>query len=336
MQVKKNLTIDDIARDLGVSKTTVSRAISGKGRIGEATRLRVQEYIEKCNYRPSAAAKGLAESRTYNIALVLPKSFISLDQPHFRQNMSAICEEAFQQDYNVLVCLSTDDTPAALLRTLANRKVDGVILSRTVEHDAMVGILSDRNIPFATIGSLHPSEQGLAAVEADHDHIGGCREFTLHFLKQGTGKIAILGNDIHYIVNQSRQAGIMQAVSQLGIPEKDLAFRFNLGDNRACIRAVEELLQQGFTRFIAMDDGVCLRILAYLNALGKRIPENIQIVSMHDAPQLLTTNPPVSALEFNAYELGHAACRELLNYLKEKPYEPKPLLGYRIHMRQST
>ena len=128
----------------------------------------------------------------------------------------------------------------------------------------------------------------------------------------------------------------MQAVSQLGIPEKDLAFRFNLGDNRACIRAVEELLQQGFTRFIAMDDGVCLRILAYLNALGKRIPENIQIVSMHDAPQLLTTNPPVSALEFNAYELGQAACRELLNYLKEKPYEPKPLLGYRIHMRQST
>lgn len=335
MDQKKNLTIDDIARDLGVSKTTVSRAISGKGRIGKATRLRVQEYIEKCNYRPSAAAKGLAESRTYNIALVLPKSFISLDQPHFRQCMSAICEEAFQQDYNVLVCLSTDDTPAALLRTLDNRKVDGVILSRTVEHDTMVHILSSRNIPFATIGSLHADEQGLAAVEADHDQIGGCREFALEFLKRGTGKVAVLGNDIHYIVNQSRQAGFLQAAAELNIPEKDIAIRFNLGDHRTCIRVVEELLQQGFTRFIAMDDEVCLRILGYLNALGKRIPENIQIISMHDAPQLLTANPPVSALEFNAYELGQAACRELLNYLKGKPYEPKPMLGYRIHMRQS-
>ena len=90
MEIKHNLTIDDIARDLGVSKTTVSRAISGKGRISEATRARVQEYIQKHNYRPNAAAKGLAESRTYNIALVLPKAFIKLNLPHGRQCMSAI------------------------------------------------------------------------------------------------------------------------------------------------------------------------------------------------------------------------------------------------------
>jgi len=59
---KHNITIDDIARDLGISKTTVSRAISGKGRISGATRDRVREYIKACNYRPSASAKGLAES----------------------------------------------------------------------------------------------------------------------------------------------------------------------------------------------------------------------------------------------------------------------------------
>ena len=102
-----HITIDDIARDLGVSKTTVSRAISGKGRISETTRTRVLDYIQACNYRPSAAAKGLAESRTYNLALVLPKSFIQLDLPYIRQAMNAICEEAFTWDYNILVCLST-------------------------------------------------------------------------------------------------------------------------------------------------------------------------------------------------------------------------------------
>lgn len=77
MERKQNLTIDDIARDLGVSKTTVSRAISGKGRISPATRSRIQEYIQKCNYRPNAAAKSLAESRTYNMALVLPRPCLS-------------------------------------------------------------------------------------------------------------------------------------------------------------------------------------------------------------------------------------------------------------------
>ena len=62
MTQKRNITIDDIARDLGVSKTTISRAISGKGRISEATRAKVMDYIQQCNYRPSAAAKGLAET----------------------------------------------------------------------------------------------------------------------------------------------------------------------------------------------------------------------------------------------------------------------------------
>jgi hypothetical protein len=170
-----HITIDDIARDLGVSKTTISRAISGKGRISEATRIRVLDYIQACNYRPSAAAKGLAESRTYNLALVLPKSFIQLDLPYIRQAMNAICEEAFTWDYNILVCLSTDEQPDSLLRTLDNRKVDGVILSRTVENDKLVDILLERDIPFAfkTLTNLKAITSPLALIV-----LGGQSEFS--------------------------------------------------------------------------------------------------------------------------------------------------------------
>lgn len=69
---RKNYTIEDIARELGVSKTTVSRAISGKGRISQATRERVMQFIEAHDYRPNVMAKGLAQRKTYNIALLLP------------------------------------------------------------------------------------------------------------------------------------------------------------------------------------------------------------------------------------------------------------------------
>ena len=65
--MSKNITISDVAEALGVSKTTVSRAISGKGRIGEATRQRVMEYITEHDYKPNVIAKGLAQSKTYNI-----------------------------------------------------------------------------------------------------------------------------------------------------------------------------------------------------------------------------------------------------------------------------
>lgn len=335
MTTKQNLTIDDIARDLGVSKTTVSRAISGKGRISPATRQRVQEYIEQCNYRPSAAAKGLAESKTYNLALVLPRSFINLGQPYTRMSMSAICEEAFIQDYNILVCLSTDDTMAPLLRTLDNRKVDGVILSRTVENDALVDILFKRGIPFATIGSLTADCRGKAAVEADHDQIGGCRAFATEFFHACPGTVAVLGNDMNYIVNQSRIAGIQQAMKAQGIPEEKVAFYLDLKSNDLIYRALDDLLAKGIRSILFMDDGVCINALPYLKNLGMKIPEDLHIASLYDSDELANQNPPISALQFDAAALGRVTCRELLRCLQGEEFDPQPILGYRIIHRSS-
>ena len=333
---KENLTIDDIARDLGVSKTTVSRAISGKGRISAATRDRVQAYIHECNYRPSAAAKSLAESRTYNLALVLPRSFIQLDLPYIRKSLNAICEEAFLRDYNILLCLSIDDNQDMLLRTLDNRKVDGVILSRTVENDKIVDLLYQRGIPFSTMGSLPSQCHGMAAVEVDHDQVNGCRDFSSVFLRKGSGKVALLGNDMRYIVNQSRLTGFNQAVENLGFPQEDVVMKVNLYTEASCDQAVEALLTQGVRRFLAMDDGICLWVLNALIARGISIPAQAQLASLSDNDLLQTCQPPISALQFDAAELGRVSCRELLRCLLGEEYQSNSILGYQLVMREST
>jgi len=333
MQKKQNLTIDDIARDLGVSKTTVSRAISGKGRISTATRQRIQAYIQEKNYRPSAAAKGLAESKTYNVALVLPRSLFKLDMPFIRKSMTAICEEAFLQDYNILLCLSTDDNPASLLRTLDNRKVDGVILSRTVENDVLVDVLNQRGIPFATMGSLPAHGKGKATVEADHDQVGGCSAFTVAFLRGCQERVAILGNDMNYIVNQSRLSGFLRGADILGLEHSNIQFRHGLGTALECFEAVDELLKKGVRRIIAMDEEVCLNILMHLREKGVSIPEDVQVGSLYDSEQLAVWCPGIPALSFDAAELGRVTCRELLHYLRGEEYNPTPTLGYRILMR---
>lgn len=336
MTQKRNLTIDDIARELNVSKTTVSRAISGKGRISDATRQRVNAYIQAHNYRPSAAAKGLAESKTYNLALVLPKSFIQMDLPYVRQSMNAICEEAFIWDYNILISLSTEEYPESLLRTLDNRKVDGVILSRTVEDDAIVDMLQNRGIPFATIGSLPPKSTATATVEADHDQVGGCCAFTKSILQGTTEKVALLGNDMRYVVNQSRLAGFREATAVLNLPEENIYLRMGLGKSAACSAAVHELVALGVKRFLCMDDEVCIFTLAALMEAGIKIPEDVQIASMFDSERLVACPIPVTALRFDAAELGQTACRELLRCLHNETYDPKPILGYRIIPRGST
>lgn len=329
MNKPKNLTIDDIAERLGVSKTTVSRAISGKGRISAATRERVMAYIQETHYRPSAAAKGLAESKTYNLALLVPRSLFKLDMPFIRRSMTAICEEAFLQDYNILLCLSTDDNPASLLRTLDNRKVDGVILSRTVENDPVVQVLCDRGIPFATMGSLPPSFKGKATVEADHDQVGGCSAFTAAFLRGERSAVGVLGNDLTYIVNQSRLQGVKDGVTLLDLPEEQVHLHNGIGSMESCRSAVEDLLKKGVHRFIAMDDEVCRKLLTCLQEKGLRVPEDVRVGSLYDSDAL----HQVPALSFDAAELGRVTCRELLHYLRDEEYIARPTLGYRIMKR---
>ena len=336
MTNKPNLTIDDIARELGVSKTTVSRAISGKGRISAATRDRVQAFIELHNYRPNAAAKGLAESRTYNLALVLPRDFINLDIPFYRRSMSAICEEAFFHDYNVMVCLSTDNDHSSLTRTLDYRKVDGVILTRTVENDDMLDLLTKRGIPFATLGSLPARNQGAAMVEADHNQIDGCREFSRLFLGKSRERTALLGNDLNYVVNQSRMLGFRQACQELNLSMDMTPVRVGINDQESCTAAVDELLKQGVRRFACMDEDICIRTWRALKQNGLTVPADAELISLSDSDLLARPDVSISALNFDSAELGRSACRELLNALCDKPYDPKPLLGYEICLRNST
>lgn len=336
MNPKHNITIDDIARDLGVSKTTVSRAISGKGRIGAATRERVLEYIQAINYRPSATAKGLAKSRTYNLALVLPQTFIKLDLPFVRQYMSAICEEALHHSYYVLLCPTTETESDPLIQALDHRKVDAVILTRTMENDPVVELLAQRGIPFATIGSLPEQYRDLAVVEADHDQPGGCYRFIRRILSGRSMKTALLVNDAGYIINQSRLKGFRKACRELGIPEEEAPVRFGLNDEAQCHAAVDELLCGGTRRFICADDDICRRAMHYLAKTGLRMPQDVQLASLHDSDALAQMEPSISGLRFDTAELAQTTCRELLNYLNDLPHDPKPRLGCEIFLREST
>ena len=101
----RNLTIADVAEALGVSKTTVSRAISGKGRIGVATRDRVLKYIEEHDYKPNVIAKGLAQSKTYNLCVVMPADYAVVDLTFFQECLLGIQEIAGIMEYDILLSI---------------------------------------------------------------------------------------------------------------------------------------------------------------------------------------------------------------------------------------
>lgn len=104
-------TIQDVAKELGVSTSTVSRAISGKGRIGKETRERVLKYIEENGYYPNAAAQSLAQSKTNNIAIILPEVDTLVEMPFFHTCMYAVEEMAQANDYDILVVITSGKDP---------------------------------------------------------------------------------------------------------------------------------------------------------------------------------------------------------------------------------
>ena len=116
----KKITISDIAEALNVSKTTVSRAISGKGRISEETRQKVLAYIQEKDYKPNVIAKGLAQQKTYNIALVIPGDCNLVDMPFFQNSMQGICEEASRNDYDVMLVTTAGKDYSNLERKISS------------------------------------------------------------------------------------------------------------------------------------------------------------------------------------------------------------------------
>ena len=130
------ITISDVAEALGVSKTTVSRAISGKGRIGEATRQKVLAYIEEHDYKPNVIARGLAQSKTFNLCVVMPEDYALVDLPFFQEVITGIQEIAGMNEYDILLCICQENDITSLERIVRNRKVDGIVLLRTFLKDA--------------------------------------------------------------------------------------------------------------------------------------------------------------------------------------------------------
>ena len=183
----EKMTIEQVADALGVSKTTVSRALSGKGRISEATRAKVYAYLGRTRTEP-AAPQGGEKVRTNNIAMIVPQRFITLDLPFLRKCMGGICIMADQRGYDLMLCYASNTEYSQLQRQLANHKVDGVILTYAMADDPCIELLRQYETPFVLIGR----SEDKTIPQADNDQVAAACEMTRILLQLGAKRIALL------------------------------------------------------------------------------------------------------------------------------------------------
>jgi len=329
---QQSLTISDVAAALKMSKTTVSRAISGKGRVSEETRVRVQEYIQQHNYRPNAVARSLAQSKTYNIALVISSQFSNFDLPFVRKSMTAVCEAAGQNEYDILLTIADRDGDMPMRRLLDKGKVDGALLTRAVENDPLTALLKSRELPFVVMGNLADK----SIFQVDNDQVGGCCELTALLLKMGSQRIALLGGSRGYTVNMSRLYGYEKAHRQAGVPiQSDLIF-MDLETVSAQLVALDQALRRKPDCILCMDDSLSLTVFKELKKRGIRVPEDINLASMYDSEALEENIPPITALQFDAEKLARTAYSMLLDAINGNSVNNSLELGYQVAIRRST
>lgn len=328
----KNITIADVAEALGVSKTTVSRAISGKGRIGKETRSRVLAYIEELNYKPNVIAKSLAQSKTYNLCVVMPGEYDVVDLTFFQECLFGIQEIAGIMEYDLLLSICHTNDISSLERIITNRKVDGAILMRTFVQDKQIEFLQKKQVPFVTIGSSTYSN----VIQIDHNHKSACKELTSIILMKNFKRIALLGGDEAYVVTQSRLRGFREAYAKMGEEIDESLLYLNLDHHILIDKAVKEALERKVDCILCMDDAICSRVLKMLREQQVKIPQEVKLASFYNSTILENSVPAITSLSFDARELGMVACRTLLDLIEGTEVKERNLLPYEVVLKEST
>jgi LacI family transcriptional regulator len=320
------VTLEEIARLAGVSRSTVSRVVNDDRRVSDTARARVQDVIRRHNYHPHAAARGLASRRMRVLGLLVTKSvgglFTDPFYPILIQGTAAACNSA---DHTLTMLLDTSENGHAVeqlyQRVIRGRHVDGLVLACHAVDDPLVPRLQADRIPFVLVGR-HP---GAEVSFVDVDSRGAAREAVAHLLGHGYRRIAMIGGQPHLIATIDRHAGYITALQEAAVPPDPSRVVFADFTQRGGHRAMQGLLQDRAAlpeAVFAASDALAFGALAAIQEAGLRVPEDIAVMGFDGLAEGVDAQPPLSTVTQPVADLGREAVRVLLARIDDPEQPP--------------
>lgn len=324
------MTLEEMAKELGVSKSTVSRALSGKGRIGEDTRKKIVDFAR--HQTTELQREQSAAAPTRNLGVVLPADVYLNGGPYFQECILGICETATFLDYDVLITTGTANDISGLRTLVEKDKVDGIILTRSLEDDRAVQYLTEVGFPVGLTGICDREE----VIQVDTDNEGAAESLTSLLISRGYRKFALIIDNMEYTVNRSRHSGFSRALLKNGLsPEKQFVYANPL-KTELLDSLIGDMVSKKVECIICGDDIICTRIMSSLQAQGYRIPKDIAVASLYNSPNLDCFTPSVTAVNVSAKQVGNMIAKQMINSLTGKEYQKKTIVDYEILMRKSA
>jgi DNA-binding LacI/PurR family transcriptional regulator len=309
---RRSLTLESVAAEAGVSRATVSRVVNGGHRVSPGTQRVVERAIQRLGYRPNRAARALATRRTDSVGLVIPEptQHVFAD-PFFPRLVRGINEVLASDDLQlVLLTPATSAGEQRLARYLTGGHLDGVLLVSLHGQDPLPALLLQHGVP-VVVGGRPPD--GVPVSFVDVDNVGGARSAVRHLLDRGRRRIATLTGPLDMAASADRLEGYRSALVGAGIPTDGSLEASGEFDQEVARNRTRELIElhPDIDAIFAASDPMAAGALQALRLAGRRVPDDVAVVSFDDSSFAASSEPPLTSVRQPIEEMGREMSRLL-------------------------
>jgi LacI family transcriptional regulator len=314
----KAATIKDIARELSLSASTVSRALLDSHEVSAETKEKVKEYAKKINYYSNPIARSLKNSRSYSIGVMVA----DVANSFFSQTINGIESIAYEKGYHVIITQSHDsyDRETVNIQHLANSSVDGLLISMSAETTDCGHIirLHERGLPIVLFDRIIDEIQ---TYKVTTDNFKAAFDATAILIEKGYQRIAFIANAPQLSITKGRLNGYKAALEANALSFKDSLVKYCVAGGRISeevTQAIEELLalpEKPQALFIASDQLSKVSIRA-LNKLSNQ--DNLGIIGFSNSDVIDLISPHISYIKQDAFEIGEIAMEMLIKLMESK------------------
>ncbi|MBW7453422.1 LacI family DNA-binding transcriptional regulator [Paenibacillus sepulcri] len=327
--------IKDVARQAGVSVTTVSRVLNGERYVKDDLKERVQRAIAELGYTPSHIARSLVLKKTNLIGVIVP----DITSSFYSTILSTIEKTASLNDYNLMLCNIIEDNDKELkyLQVFKQMRVDGIIIMHEKLSDEIRELIMSLDIPLL-FSSVKPADQPFVSVIIDD--YAASYDATRYLIGLGHKRIGFLGGDMSDVTSgQNRYIGYTDALAESGIPVAIDYIRFGDYKTQSGYNLMKEILNCDTrpTAVFAVSDDMAVGAMNCIHDHGLKVPEDLSVIGFDGSQLTEQVRPQLSSMEQPILEMGKVTIEKLLDMISGNEGAPvnDVILKHKLVVRDS-